>query len=217
MIRVSRKILLFLIILLGILLVYMSIIRPRNSKNIIFDSFGFASLENDTVIINYPLPEKEIKDILFLILTFSSEFGGEGFSISSIENGGSAFGRKFEIKDSFLIYSNHKIAIGESFEDTQQIRSLKNIFKTEKNKLEIKNEGLIKAAKITNLFADQLTILSFSKPLLLITGNSHSSYSLNPRIMTLYKSLPYVLIFLGFIFWLLGYVIKQKQKQKHNH
>lgn len=206
-----------MIIFFALLTCYLTLIKPKDIRNsIMIDSFGFSSKDHDTLVINYPILDEEIKDILFTVHCYSNEYGGEGFLIESIDNGESIFKRKFELKDSTLGIGKHKINVGDTYKDILQYRPLKNIFKVETNKLSIKNEGFIKVVNISNFSSDQQTI-TLKQPVLLITGNSHDSYYVKKSIVTFYKTLPYILIILGLTYFLLSLILKIKNKINHNH
>jgi hypothetical protein len=210
MMRKLKVVVLILIILVGMVTIYLAIknfqLRPNS---MMIDSFAFSSAEGDTLRLNYPLDEVEIKDILFLIHCYSTEYGGESFSITSVRSGELAFGRMFEIQDSSLIYKNHRIRIGETLENTLTYNSKQNIFKRVTNRLVIKNKGFIKAALMD--FPGEQRIL-FKKPILLVTGNSYDSFIIKSKLMVIYKKLPYVLIVLGIMYWLLIYLTKREKR-----
>ncbi len=217
MIRKLRRISLILIAFSAVLTCYLAIIKPKEiTRSIMIDSFNFSSKEHDTLLINYQIPDEEFKDLLLTAHCYSNEYGGEEFLIQGIEIGKTVLNRKFEIKDSTLIFGIQKIKVGDTFEDVQQYKSLRNIFRIEKNKLSIKNEGFIKIIKILGS-PDQQSIIPLKKPILLITGNSYDSYYINKSILDFYRTLPYILIFLGVVFWLLGLITKMQIKINHNH
>lgn len=180
------------------------------------DSFGFSSKEHDTLVINYPISDEDIKDMLFTVHCYSVDYGGEGFIIGGIDNGESIFHRKFELKDSTLVIGRQKINVGDTYDDIVQYKPLKNIYKIESTKLSIKNEGFIRVVNVSNFSPDQQTI-TLKEPVLLITGNSYDSYYIKKSIVTFYKTLPYILIILGLTFYLLTIILKIKNKTNHNH
>lgn len=180
------------------------------------DSFGFSSKHNDTLFINSQISDEEFKDILFTVHCFSKEYGGDGFLIKGINNGESIFDRIFQVKDSIIFLGKHKIDPGATYEDILRNKPLNNIFKVETNKLIIKNEGFIKVILMSNFSSEEQTIL-LKNPALLVSGKSYDSYYINKSLMAFYRTLPYILIILGFTFYLLSLILHIKNKKNHNH
>ena len=213
MIKKFRTVIVILICFTSILTCYLAIIKPPEIKDIaMVDSFEFASKDHDTLSLSHPIPDIGIKDMVFSILCESDEYGGMLTSISSIGNGESFFDRKFEVVDSTLIYGGKKIRVGETFEDILQYKPYRNIFKIERNKLSIKNEGFIKATKTYISIPDSQQTILLKKPVLFISGKSYDSTIINRSTMTFYRTLPYILVFLGLTFFVLSFILRIRSK-----
>lgn len=203
-----RNTVLVLIIFFGLIFLYLSFKRIQLIQtDVMVDSFAWSAKEGDTVSLGYPIEKSDIKDIFITVDCFSTDYGGRTFAMENIKSGEMSFAREFKCKDELVIYKGHELFPGDSFEDTITYKSKRNIFTIVHNRLKIKNEGFVKGA----IVGFEGKRISFDKPVILLTGRSYDSFSMNKLVVFVYYTVLFLFVCSGLTLWYLQKQIKKKK------